>query len=75
MQREIDAYRAVGKMNAAVIGAIEHAGIEERIDQTGMRQARRRPSKAVLDTRPNPHALASLTRSNKSASNRSLKSR
>ena len=31
MQGEIDAYRTVGKMNAAVIGAIEHAGIEERM--------------------------------------------
>jgi hypothetical protein len=31
VQGEIDAYRTVGKMNAAVIGAIEHAGIEERV--------------------------------------------
>ena len=29
VQGEINAYRAVGKMNAAVIGAIENAGIEE----------------------------------------------
>jgi hypothetical protein len=32
MQCEIDAYGAVGKLNAAVIGAIEHAGIKERMD-------------------------------------------
>ena len=31
VQGEINAYRTVGKMNAAVIGAIEHAGIEERM--------------------------------------------
>ena len=31
VQGEINAYRAVGKMNAAVIAAIEHAGIEERM--------------------------------------------
>ena len=31
MQREIDAHRAVRKMNAAVVGAIDRAGIEERI--------------------------------------------
>jgi len=29
MQREIDGHRAVRKMNAAVVGAIDHYGIEE----------------------------------------------